>query len=74
MRSFLFMPVGYVVAGPVSEAIGVPTTLWISSGWVVVSTVCVRLAPGVRELRRRPGAPQPEPQPRLAPPLEVRGG
>lgn len=74
MGSFLFMPVGYVVAGPLSEAIGVPTTLWISTGWVVVSTVAVLLVPGVRELRRRPDAPEPEPLPRLAPPLEVRSG
>jgi MFS family permease len=52
MGSALFLPLGFVVAGPVSEAIGISTTLWISASWVVLSTFVVLLVPGVRNLRR----------------------
>jgi MFS family permease len=53
LGSLAFLPLGYVLAGPVSAAIGVSTTLWISAAWVVVSTVAVLLVPGVWEVRRR---------------------
>ena len=52
MGSLAFLPVGYVVAGPLAEAIGVSTTLWIAAGWVGVSTTLTLLVPGVRALRR----------------------
>ncbi len=60
MGSLAFVPLGYVLAGPVSEVIGVSATLWISAGWVVASTVTVLLVPGVRELRRLEGETPPE--------------
>jgi MFS family permease len=53
LGSLAFLPLGYALAGPVSAAIGISTTLWISSGWVVVSTAAVLLVPGVWALRRR---------------------
>lgn len=60
MGSLAFLPLGYVLAGPVSEAIGVSATLWIAAGWVVASTVAVLLVPGVRELRRKDAETPPE--------------
>jgi MFS family permease len=53
LGSLAFLPVGFALAGPVAAAIGVSTTLWISSGWVVLSTAAVLLVPGVWALRRR---------------------
>ena len=52
MGTFLFLPLGLVVAGPVSELIGISTTLWIAVAWAVGSTLAVLLVPGVRNLRR----------------------
>jgi MFS family permease len=55
MGSFLFLPLGLVVAGPVSELIGISTTLWIAVAWAVGSTLVVLLVPSVRNLRRLDG-------------------
>jgi MFS family permease len=53
MGSFAFFPLGFILAGPVSNAIGISTTLWISVGYLIVSTLAVLLVPSVRNLRRR---------------------
>ena len=45
------LPLGYAIAGPVAEAIGVSTYLWIGAIWVVVSAIGVALVPSVRDLR-----------------------
>jgi predicted MFS family arabinose efflux permease len=52
MGSFAFMPLGFVLAGPVSDQIGISTTLWIGVVWCTLSTAVVALVPGVRNLRR----------------------
>jgi MFS family permease len=52
MGSFLFLPLGFVLAGPVSVAIGVSTTLWVGVAYLIVSTLAVLLVPSVRNLRR----------------------
>jgi MFS family permease len=65
MGSFLFLPLGLIVAGPVSELIGISTTLWISVAWIVGSTLAVLLVPSVRNLRRL-DEPEPEPDEMLA--------
>jgi predicted MFS family arabinose efflux permease len=52
MGSFAFLPLGFILAGPVSQMIGVSTTLWISVCYLIVSTVAVILVPSVRNLRR----------------------
>jgi hypothetical protein len=52
MGSFAFLPLGLILAGPVSDAIGISTTLWISVGYLIVSTLAVLLVPSVRNLRR----------------------
>lgn len=59
MGSFAFLPLGLVLAGPVSHAIGISTTLWISVGYLIVSTLAVLLVPSVRNLRRLDD-PEPE--------------
>jgi MFS family permease len=60
MGSFLFLPLGLVVAGPVSELIGISKTLWISVTWAVLSTLAVLLVPSVRNLRRLDEPKEPE--------------
>jgi len=52
MGSFAFMPLGFVLAGPVSDEIGISTTLWIGVVWCTLSTAVVAAVPGVRNLRR----------------------
>ena len=63
MGSFAFLPLGLILAGPVSDAIGISTTLWISVGYLIVSTLAVLLVPSVRNLRR---LDEPEPTPDAA--------
>jgi len=63
MGSFAFLPLGLILAGPVSDAIGISTTLWISVGYLIVSTLAVLLVPSVRNLRR---LDEPEPTPEAA--------
>jgi MFS family permease len=65
MGSFAFFPLGFVLAGPVSHAIGISTTLWISVGWAVLSTLAILLVPSVRNLRRL-DEPEREPERILA--------
>ena len=67
MGSFAFMPLGFVLAGPVSEQIGISTTLWIGVVWCTLSTAVVAAVPGVRKVRRIdapelvPSGPTPDP-------------
>jgi hypothetical protein len=61
MGSFAFFPLGFILAGPVSNAIGISTTLWISVGFLVASTLAVLLVPSVRNLRRLDEKPEPAP-------------
>ncbi|HSC92568.1 MAG TPA: MFS transporter [Gaiellaceae bacterium] len=52
LGSLGLMPLGFVLAGPTADAIGVSTTLWISVAWVVISTTGILLVRDVRTLRR----------------------
>jgi predicted MFS family arabinose efflux permease len=65
MGSYAFLPLGLVLAGPVSAVIGISATLWISVAFIVLSTIAVLLVPDVRHLRRL-DAPEPEPDQVLA--------
>ena len=65
MGSFLFLPLGLIAAGPVSDAIGISATLWISVAWATISTLAVLLVPSVRNLRRQ-DAPEPRAEEALA--------
>jgi MFS family permease len=63
MGSLAFLPLGYVLAGPLADAIGVSTTLWLSVGYIGLSTTAILLVPGVRNLRRVDARPQAPPLP-----------
>jgi MFS family permease len=52
MGSFLFLPLGLIAAGPVSDLVGISTTLWFAVAWAILSTLGVLLVPSVRNLRR----------------------
>jgi MFS family permease len=65
MGSFAFLPLGFILAGPVSGVIGISTTLWISVGYLTLSTLAVLLVPSVRNLRRL-DEQEPEPEALLA--------
>jgi MFS family permease len=61
MGSFALFPIGFILSGPVSKAIGISTTLWISVGFLIASTFAVLLVPSVRNLRRLDQEPEPTP-------------
>lgn len=46
--SVAFLPVGYAVAGPLAGLLTVTGTLWLATGWLVVTTGIVLAVPGVR--------------------------
>jgi MFS family permease len=50
--SFVCMPLGYVLAGPTADAVGVGATFAACAALVVASNLLVLLVPGVRTLRR----------------------
>ena len=49
--SMSMLPIGYALAGPVADSIGISTYLWIGAIWVVASAIGVALVPSVRNLR-----------------------
>jgi predicted MFS family arabinose efflux permease len=51
MGAMAFLPAGYALAGPVAQAIGIATYLWIGAVWVVLSTVLVLCVRDVRDFR-----------------------
>lgn len=52
LGSFVFIPVGQLVAGPLAAAFGVPETLLLAAAMVVVPTLGALAVPAVRGLRR----------------------
>jgi hypothetical protein len=64
MGAMAFLPAGYAIAGPVAAAIGISTSLWIGTAWIVVATAAVLTVRDVRDYRRR--APAPEVSPAVA--------
>ncbi len=69
MISLVFMPLGYVLAGPLAEAIGLDLTLALAAGVSVVANIGLLLVPSVRNLRRveQPLVEEEEPEPIVAP-------
>jgi Transmembrane secretion effector len=55
-RYAAFLPAGYALAGPVSRAIGVSTTLRVGAAWIIVTTALVLCVREVRDFRVRPQA------------------
>ncbi len=52
--SIALVPIGYAVAGPVAEVLGVQTTLWAAAGVAVAATLPVLLVRDVQRLERKP--------------------
>jgi hypothetical protein len=52
MISLVFMPLGYVVAGPAAEAFGLDRTLVVAALVGITVNLGVLLVPDVRNLRR----------------------
>jgi hypothetical protein len=50
--SFVFMPVGFALAGPASDAFSIQSVLFFAAGFAVVSGVVVAFLPSVRGLKR----------------------
>jgi MFS family permease len=69
MVSLVFMPIGYTIAGPLSDAIGVDETLWLATGLSLSTTLLALLEPGLRAITQEPspasgsagGSPVPAP-------------
>jgi MFS family permease len=51
LGSLIFLPAGFALAGPVSGAIGIDTTLWVAAGIIVGSNLAILAVPSVRRLR-----------------------
>ena len=51
MGAMAFLPAGYALAGPLAQAIGISSYLWIGAVWVVLSTVAVLCVRDVRDFR-----------------------
>ena len=52
MVSLVFMPVGYTIVGPLSDAIGVDATLWLAAAVSLGATLLAFLVPSLRGLTR----------------------
>jgi len=52
LLSIGFQPIGYALAGPLAESVGVSTTLAAAATWLILSTATVLAIPSVRNLRR----------------------
>jgi hypothetical protein len=48
--SFVLMPLGFAIVGPLSDAIGVNETLWLSLGVMLTTWVLILSLPSVRAL------------------------
>ena len=59
LGSFLFIPLGAAVAGPLADSVGVTRTLVGAAVVIVVATALVLLIDEVRSLRRTDDAPAP---------------
>ncbi len=66
LGSFVFIPVGISIAGPLAALIGVGGALVVAASSVVVCTALVLLLADVRNLRRTDLTPVPEPEPALS--------
>ena len=52
LGSLVFLPVGYMLAGPAAEAFGVGETLVFAAAWSVASTLVVLSLEPIRDVRR----------------------
>ena len=52
LGSWVLIPLGLAIVGPVSAAIGVDATLWLAAGVIVVAMLAQLAVRDVRELGR----------------------
>ena len=52
LGSIVAMPLGQILAGPLSSAIGVTNTIWVAVALFTIPTALCLLVPDVRDLRR----------------------
>ncbi|MBK8470571.1 MAG: MFS transporter [Actinomycetales bacterium] len=57
LGSFLARPIGLALTGPVAEATGYATWLWVVTAVIVTTLLLVLCVPAVRHLERRDGLP-----------------
>jgi MFS family permease len=65
LGSFVLMPVGMALAGPVSAVIGIDETLWLSVAIFLTATAIIVAIPSVRAIRATPAPAPGEPTPTL---------
>ena len=53
LGSFVLIPLGLIVAGPIAAAIGADETLWLAAGVIAAGTIGMLLVPDVRRLERK---------------------
>ena len=53
LLSLGLQPIGFALAGPLAERIGLSTTLAAAAAWTILSTAVVLLVPSVRNLPRK---------------------
>lgn len=63
LGSFVLMPIGFAIVGPVADAIGVTETLWLSLGVMLTTWTLILMLPSVWAIRAP--APNPHPTPTL---------
>jgi hypothetical protein len=51
MCAMVFLPLGYALAGPIGDMVGMSTYLVFGAGWIVVTTFIVYSVPSVRNYR-----------------------
>ena len=66
LGALVFVPLGYALAGPLADWIGLGATLWIGATWVVASTAAAVALPAIRKLPQSQHS-EPVPQPPSTP-------
>jgi MFS family permease len=51
MSAMVFLPLGYALAGPIADAVGMSTYLVFGGVWIIVTTAVVIAVPAVRDYR-----------------------
>jgi MFS family permease len=67
LGSFVFIPVGLTLVGPLADAIGVSTTIWCAAALTTVTGLTALSSRDVRRLRRVDPIAIPSPEPEPAP-------
>jgi MFS family permease len=56
--SALFLPLGYILVGPLADQFGAADVLYAAAVWTIVSSVAILAIPSVRNLRSRDAQPE----------------